>query len=84
MKTDFFGNEIKVGDIVAFMQIGYRNLLKGKVTKLTDKMVFIEHLKTNIGQTETKQEYRQVIVAILKNNPVGLSFPDSNNKIHLI
>ena len=62
MATDFFGNIITVGDEVAFMQIGYRQLLKGIVVKLTDKMVFVSHERTNVGKTETKQEHNQVIV----------------------
>lgn len=33
-KIDFLGNILEVGDEVAFMEIGYRNLQRGFVTKL--------------------------------------------------
>jgi hypothetical protein len=62
MAKDFFGNEIKIGDTVAFMQIGYRRLKNGVIKKITEKMVFIEHERFNVGGTETKQEHNQVIV----------------------
>lgn len=62
MAKDFFDNDINVGDEVAFMQTGYRTLLKGVVAKITDKLVFITHERTNVGKTETKQEFNQVIV----------------------
>lgn len=62
MALDFFGNNIKIGDTVAFMQIGYRSLKTGIVSKLTEKMVFITHERFNVGGTETKQEHNQVIV----------------------
>ena len=62
MAKDFFDNEINVGDTVAFMQTGYRSLKTGVVKKITEKMVFIEHEKFNVGGTETKQEHNQVIV----------------------
>ena len=62
MAKDFFGNEINLGDTVAFMQIGYRQLKKGIIKKITEKMVFIDHERTNVGTTETKQEHYQVIV----------------------
>lgn len=59
---DFFGNEIKVGDTVAFMQKGYRNLMTGQVTSITQQMVNIAHERTNTGSTETRQGHSQVIV----------------------
>jgi len=62
MAKDFFNNEINVGNTVAFMQTGYRQLKTGIVKRITDKMVFIEHEKFNVGGTETKQEHNQIIV----------------------
>lgn len=59
---DFFGNTISEGVEVAFMQTGYRQLLKGTVVKITNKTVLISHERTNTGKTETKQEHEQVIV----------------------
>lgn len=62
MATDFFGSEIKVGDLVAFMQTGYRSLMTGTVNKITDMHVFMSHPETNTCKTETKQSHNQVIV----------------------
>lgn len=62
MAKDFFGTEIKIGDEVAFMEISYRNLLKGTIKSISPKMVTITHEKTNWGRTETRQEHNQVIV----------------------
>ena len=62
MAKDFFGNEINIGNEVAFMQTKYRNLLKGKVVKITEHTVLIEHKPTNTLKTETRQEHSQVIV----------------------
>lgn len=61
MAKDFFDKELNVGDTVAFMQKSYRCLKIGVIKKITDKMVFIEHEKFNVGGTETKQEHNQVI-----------------------
>lgn len=62
MKTDFLGNELKLNDEVVFIQLGYRNLLKGKIIKMSDQMCQIEHEKTNDGRTITKQSYKQIVV----------------------
>jgi len=63
--VDYFGNQINVGDTVAFMQTGYRQLMDGVVVNITDKTVIIDHEKTNVGKTQTKQFHNQVIVKIL-------------------
>lgn len=39
---DFLGNEIKVGDTVAFAAPQYRHLTTGKVIKITPKKVRVE------------------------------------------
>ena len=36
---DFLSNEIKVDDFIVLIQPSYRNLIIGKVVKLTDKRV---------------------------------------------
>ena len=61
MKTDFLGNELNLHDEVVFIQLGYRNLLRGKIIKMTDKTCTIEHEPTNTGKTTTKQVYNQLI-----------------------
>lgn len=62
---DFFGNEINIDDIVAFMQKGYRTLLTGKVIKITEQTVLIEHKHPQYPSGKdvtTKQFHSQVIV----------------------
>lgn len=67
MAKDFFGNEITLGDTVAFMQTGYRQLMKGTVTKITNNTLILSHPATNVGKTETKQDSSQVIVNLDPN-----------------
>lgn len=42
MAQDFLGNEIKVGDEVAFMMRGYRALSRGKILSLAPQTCLIE------------------------------------------
>jgi len=58
---DFLGKELNVGDDVVFVQLSYRNLLKGTIKKITPKTLIISHERTNVGGTETKQFHDQVI-----------------------
>lgn len=62
MAKDYFGQEINIGNTVAFMQTGYRCLMSGTVKSITDKNLMIEHPRTNVGKTLTKQLHEQVIV----------------------
>lgn len=60
---DFLDNKIEVGSSVIFAQLGYRNLMKGKIKSISEKNVMIEHEKTNTNRiTITKQLHNQVIV----------------------
>jgi hypothetical protein len=59
---DFVGEDIVVGSKVAFIQLNYRNLLIGYVTKVTPKTVMIAHKRDNCGKVETKQFHDQVVV----------------------
>ena len=58
---DFIGRELRVWDEVVFVQLGYRNLLKGTIVSMTAKTIMIQHEKTNVGSTQTKQFPRQVV-----------------------
>lgn len=60
---DFLGNEIQIGDPIVFMELGYRNLVKGKIIKITEKgTVFIEYYRNQINKIDTcKQDASQVI-----------------------
>ena len=57
---DFIGNELAVGDEIVFMTISYRDLRKGKIIKITPKMVIIDY-----GCRKTiKQNHDQVVKII--------------------
>jgi hypothetical protein len=58
---DFLGNELKIGDEVVFVQLHYRNLLRGTIKNMTAKTILISHKATNNYQMETKQSPDQVI-----------------------
>ena len=58
---DFLGYELNIGDDVVFMQKEYRSLMRGRIIKITKCMVVVEHEKTNVCSTETKQFHDQVI-----------------------
>jgi len=70
---DFLGNKLIVGDAVVFVQLGYRNLLCGKIKSIstTGKTVIISHAETNTCSTETKQSPSQV-VKTAKFNPLSV------------
>lgn len=61
MANDFLGNDLKEGDEVVFMQCGYRNFLRGKIKKLSEKTAIITHKETNTCSKETKQFHNQLI-----------------------
>lgn len=43
---DVFGNELSVGDTVAFYAPGYRSMIKGTVIAFTPKQVRVEYFNT--------------------------------------
>lgn len=47
---DFNKNDLKIGDIVAFLEANYRDLKKGTVINFTEKMIVIEW--SNEGRKE--------------------------------
>jgi len=53
---DFLGNKLIVGDEVVFVQLDYRNLLRGEIKSIseTGKTVMIKHAETNTCSTENK------------------------------
>ncbi|AFC21219.1 hypothetical protein GAP31_039 [Cronobacter phage vB_CsaM_GAP31] len=53
MKTDFLGNELAIGDKVAFTEGGYKNMLLGEVVGFTRTTIKIKHLsKTRFDHRE--------------------------------
>ncbi len=59
--NDFLGQEIAVGDHVVFMRRFYRQLLRGKITKIGKVKVTIAHERSPSGDYQTIQESRQLI-----------------------
>lgn len=39
---DFLGNDLEVGDDVVSIELGYKNLYKTKIVKITSKTIFVE------------------------------------------
>lgn len=58
---DFLGKELFVGDEIAFMELKYRHMERGKITKITPKMLFIEYKNYHGWDSKCKQTHDQVI-----------------------
>lgn len=55
---DFFGNELNVGDTVAFYAPGYRMFTTGEVLEFTPKQVRVGYVNTwNFGKDGKKMTY---------------------------
>ena len=61
IKRDYLGKELNIGDEVVFMQIGYRGLMKGIITFMSNQKAAIEHEPTNTYRTKSIQFYNQII-----------------------
>lgn len=59
---DCIGHELNLGDTVYFMQVGYRTFIKGKIKSMAPKSCMIEHEKTNVCSTESRQAYGQIFL----------------------
>jgi len=56
---DFFGNELSVGDTVAFTPPHYKNFCLGTIVKITAKQIAIEYINTwNFGKDRTKTDIK--------------------------
>lgn len=60
---DFIGNELKVGDKVACIELGYKNLVKGEVVKLTPTAVRVKW--QHWGKDKITLRYSNQIIKIL-------------------
>lgn len=61
---DYIDQELSVGDHVIYVQLGYRNFVKGTITKITRCFVFLKQDGQNESwrkDTEIKQGHSQVI-----------------------
>lgn len=59
---DFFGFELEVGDQVALINPGYKELIAGKVTKLNAKMVTVEYERRGYRGKSTVSRYASDLV----------------------
>ena len=56
--TDYFGNELAIGDRVAFYAPGYRQFTTGTIIKFTPQQVRIEYVNTwNYGKDGKDMTY---------------------------
>lgn len=74
MPKDFLGKELKLNDEVVFMRVGYRELLKGIIIKMSEKSCLVSHKETATCQKETKQFYDQLIFS-QREEEEDLDFP---------
>lgn len=55
---DFFGNELELGDVVAFYAPGYRSFTEGTIIAFTPKQVRVEYYNTwNYAAPGIKKTY---------------------------
>lgn len=59
--SDYFGQEVEVGDVVVFMSIGYRDFSTGRITKMSPKKATIKYGSDR--HATTMQFYSQIIKA---------------------
>ena len=60
---DYVGNELAVGDEVILVMPRYREFVKGKIIKMTEKTVFLKYVDGNY-EYEVKQTPRQLIKVV--------------------
>ena len=62
MPKDFLGNILAVGDKVVFMQLRYRNFMKGTLVSTNGEQIgFIKPEESDPWGTEIRQYYSQMI-----------------------
>ena len=63
MAKDFLGNELIVGDEVAYFSPHYRTFKRGKITKISPKMLCIG---TDINRKGTFRQFHEQVIKIEK------------------
>lgn len=73
-KIDFLGNELQVGDDVVTILSRYRELNRGKIVSMADKMITIEilHYTTTSGENKYRawRQFPHQVVKIFNNQYV--------------
>lgn len=65
---DFFGNELSVGDLVAFIPNGYRDLARARILAFTPKQVRISYVNTwNYGSPGQPVETLRYPTTLIKD-----------------
>lgn len=70
MAKDFLGNELNVGDEVAYFSPHYRTFQRGNITKISPKVLYIEKYKTKDYTQTFRQFHEQVIKIETKFKPL--------------
>ena len=66
---DFVGQELAIGDYVAFSRTTYRDLVLGKIVAFTPKQVRISFKhKRIVGETDTTLNYSANVVKLEPND----------------
>ena len=67
---DFFGHQLSVGDVVAVIPNGYRDLVRGRIVAFTPKQVRISYTNTwnygTPGREEQTLRYPRTVVKDLQ------------------
>jgi hypothetical protein len=64
---DLFGQELAVGDTVAFMRPSYRSLCLATILKITPKTILVEY---TVHYSDHKQEFRSAANQLIKKPQV--------------
>lgn len=67
MAKDFLGNELNVGDEVAFMQGNYRNLMKGVIFSMGTVKITISY-ETDYGHTSKAIQFPNQVIKIVRRD----------------
>ncbi len=74
---DFFGQPLEVGDVVAFIPNGYRDLARGRIVAMTPKQVRIAYTNTwnygSPGRADETLRYPSTVVKDLMGGWGGVA-----------
>lgn len=67
---DFFGQELSIGDTVAFLPERYRELVSGTIVAFTNSKVRVEFINRYYGQNSLDKTIRYPLTVIKKPTPL--------------
>ncbi len=59
--NDFFGQLLAIGDEVACIEPGYRNMIIGKIVRFAPKSMFVEYVKDYSHRLDGGKKYPTII-----------------------